>query len=626
VTSAPATPSPAPAPTAAPQPGAASPGVEAGLIELVKVLQKLERPDLAQRATAAAARLKRPNTVVCVVGEFKQGKSSLVNGLLGRTICPVDDDLATSAITLVRYGDEASASVRRRGEDGAAATNVAVPIESLSDWVSESGNPRNEKQVERVEITVPSPLLKQGLVVVDTPGMGGLGAGHAAATLAFLPFADGLVFVSDASAELSAPEVEFLRRATELCPTVLFALTKIDLYPQWQRIADLDRGHLDRQGLRIPTVAISSVVRSEALARKDKELNERSQFPVLVKELGDKVVAPAKAGAAERSASEARSIATMVRSGLEAEKSVLGDPAATKAALERLEAAKQRLEHLRGPGARWSTIVSDRTADLSNNVMFDFRAGMRQISRNMDEVIESLSKGDAWDDMVHDLQSDVADEVTRAFVALEEGRVAIRDEVVETLGEENLQVDLGPGSDMNWFDVSDLWQGKALDAETTGRKKAMTQGLTGIRGAQGGIMMFGMMGQFLPAAAGALIATNPVLLGIGALFGGMGLSEDRKRKVQMRRQTARTQVRQFLDDVQFEVTNQLTGIVRDVQRELRDEFTARLGELQRTYTDAAKSAQEDAQRTQSERSQRGSELDQSIAMLKKVEAALGAGR
>ncbi len=406
---------------------------------------------------------------------------------------------------------------------------------------------------------------------------------------------------------------------------MLFALTKIDLYPQWQRIAELDRGHLDRQGLRIPTVAVSSVVRSEALARKDKELNERSQFPMLVKELGDKVVAPAKAGAAERSAGEARSIAVMVRSGLEAEKSVIGDPAATKAALERLESAKQRLEHLRGPGARWSTIVSDRTADLSNNVMFDFRGGMRQISRNMDEVIESLSKGDAWDDMVHDLQADVADEVTRSFIALEEGRLAIRDEVVDTLGEENLQVDLGPGSDMNWFDVSDLWQGKALDATSSGRKKAFSQGLTGIKGAQGGIMMFGMMGQFLPAAAGALIATNPVLLGVGALFGGMGLSEDRKRKVQMRRQTARTQVRQFLDDVQFEVTNQLTGVVRDIQRELRDEFTSRLGELQRTYTDAAKSAQEDAQRSQSERSQRGSELDQSIAALRKLEAALGAG-
>jgi len=614
---------PAPsAPAAAPANQAAA-GVEAGLVELVRVLQKLERPDLAQRATAAAARLKRPSTVVCVVGEFKQGKSSLVNGLLGRTICPVDDDLATSAITLVRYGDEATASVRRRGDDG-TATSQSVPVEELTDWVSEIGNPKNAKQVERVEITVPSPLLKQGLVVVDTPGMGGLGAGHAAATLAFLPFADGLIFVSDASAELSAPEVVFLRRATELCPTVMFALTKIDLYPQWQRIAELDRGHLDRQGLRIPTVAVSSVIRTEALARKDKELNDRSRFPVLVKELGDKVVAPAKAGAATRSASEARSIALMVRSGLEAEKSVIGDPAATKAALERLEAAKQRLEHLRGPGARWSTIVGDRTADVSNNVMFDFRGGMRQISRNMDEVIEELNKGDAWDDMVHDLQADVADEVTRAFVALEEGRIAIRDEVVNTLGEENLQVDLGPGSGVDWFDVSDLWQGKALEASSSGKKKAFSQGLTGVKGAQGGIMMFGMMGQFLPAAAGALIATNPVLLGIGALFGTMGLSEDRKRKVQMRRQTARGQVRQFLDDVQFEVNNQLTAVIRDIQRELRDEFTARLGELQRTYTDAAKSAQEDAQRSQAERTQRGGELDQSIAALRKVEATLGA--
>ena len=60
-------------------------------------------------------------------------------------------------------------------------------------------------------------------------------------------------------------------------------------------------------------------------------------------------------------------------------------------------------------------------------------------------------------------------------------------------------------------------------------------GLTGLRGAQGGVMMFGMMGQFLPTAAATLVASNPVLLGAGALFGGMQLVEDRKRKVTMRR-------------------------------------------------------------------------------------------
>src|SRR5205807_8921351 len=130
---------------------------------------------------------------------------------------------------------------------------------------------------------------RQGLVLVDTPGMGGLGAGHAAATLAFLPFADGLILVSDASAELSAPEVEFLGRAAELCPTVLFVQTMIDLYPAWPRILDLNRGHLERAGVRVPSAVASSALRHEALARKDLELNERSQFPALIKALDEGV-------------------------------------------------------------------------------------------------------------------------------------------------------------------------------------------------------------------------------------------------------------------------------------------------------------------------------------------------
>ena len=180
---------------------------------------------------------------------------------------------------------------------------------------------------------------------------------------------------------------------------------------------------------------------------------------------------------------------------------------------------------------------------------------------------------------------------------------------------------------MTWFDVSDLWQGKALDAaDQRARRRRSTQGLTGIKGAQGGIMMFGMMGQFLPAAAGALLATNPVLLGIGALFGGMGLAEDRKRKVQMRRQTARTQVRQFLDDVQFEVTNQLTGVVRDIQRELRDEFTVA---ARRAAADVHRRGEAGPGGRPADAGASGpsaaSELDQSIAALTKLEAALGAG-
>ena len=101
-------------------------GLDAAIPQLVGVLQQLGRNDLADRANAAGARLRRPATVVCVVGEFKQGKSSLVNGLLGRDVCPVDDDVATAAITLVRYGDEPAAAVRRRVDGQQVAEQIAI--------------------------------------------------------------------------------------------------------------------------------------------------------------------------------------------------------------------------------------------------------------------------------------------------------------------------------------------------------------------------------------------------------------------------------------------------------------------------------------------------------------------
>ncbi len=597
---------------------------EALIIEVAKTLQQIGRTDLAERASVAAARVRRPATVVCVVGEFKQGKSSLINALLGQPVCPVDDDLATSAITLVRWGDQPAAVVRRKAESAAAGDppiTETIPIEQVGDWVSEIGNPHNHKRVERVDIVVPSPLLKQGLVIVDTPGMGGLGAGHTAATLSFLPFADGLIFVSDASAELSAPEVEFLARARDLCPTVLFVQTKIDLYPEWQRIIDLNRGHFQQAGLSLPIVAVSSALLGEALQRNDKSLAVLSRVPEVVKQLGDDVVGPAKALATRRSVGDVVAIIGQVLAGLRAEQGILADPATAAAALTALNEARARLEFLRGPASKWNVLVGDQVSDLSNNVSYRFRGASRNISRTMDERIEQLTNGSEWDELARYIQTVVADEVTTVFIDLENGRNNIRSEVVELLRDEHL--DLAEVSPIGAsFDVTELWQGKALEEAASSGKKAFRSSITTIRGAQGGVMMFGMLGTFLPAAAGVLIASNPVLLGIGAVFGGMSLADDRKRKVAARRQTARSQVRQFLDDVQFEMGNQMGNLIRDIQRDLRDEFTARITELVRTYTDTATRAQTDAQSSAQDRQQRAGELVSQIDTLAKHEAAL----
>ena len=81
------------------------------------------RPDLADRLRASGQRLADPSFQVLVVGEFKQGKSSLVNALLGEDICPVDDDIATAVPTLMRFG------VRLRWQTPASC-NAAKPATS----------------------------------------------------------------------------------------------------------------------------------------------------------------------------------------------------------------------------------------------------------------------------------------------------------------------------------------------------------------------------------------------------------------------------------------------------------------------------------------------------------------
>jgi hypothetical protein len=579
--------------------------------DLARLMVSLGRTDLAVRAQAAAARLRRPNTVVCVVGEFKQGKSSLVNALLGTVACPVDDDLATAAVTLVRFGESPAAMVKCRHDGQQSVTSI--PISDVREWVSESGNPHNHKGVERVEMTLPSALLRQGLVLVDTPGAGGLSAGQAAATTAFLPFADGLLFVSDASAELSGAELDFLRSARQLCPTVLLVQTKVDLYPAWPRIVAINRAHLSHLDVDIPIVAVSSVLRFEALRRKDRALNERSRVPDVVKHLSKDVVTPAKATVMVRSVGDALSIIDQVARGLATEKAAALDPDATASVIAELDVAKLRLEYLRGPAAKWATLVGDRVNELSNTATFQLRSASRQISRMMDDRIEELAQGDEWDELARYLQDVVAEEVAKVFVMLEQGRVTLRADVIELLRDE--QVYVNSDDVVGGINLIDNWSAKQLDAAKSAGKKAVTVGLTTIRGAQGGITMLGMLGNLLPAAAGGLMASNPVLLGVGALFGSMGLAEDRKRKVTARRQAARAQMRQLLDDVQFDVGNQVAAAVRAMQRDLRDEFGDRLGELITTCTETAQNAQLTAKRTVSEREAAAARLDKVLAAL-----------
>lgn len=620
--------------TTSPKPGNTDDGTPAarpdqttvamGLVATARqAMDECSRPDLQARLSVALSRVQRPTTVVCVVGEFKQGKSSLVNALLGGEACPVDDDLATSAITVVTGGDKPKVTVHRR-QDGKAVAEE-IDHRSLRDYVTERGNPDNQRGLERVEIQLKHPLLAKGLTLVDSPGMGGLGPASSAATLAFLPYADALLFVSDASAELSAPEVEFLRTASGLCPTVLFCLSKTDLYPSWRRIADIDAGHLERAGVRLSAiVALSSPLRLAAFAQNDRSLSVESGYQNLLGHLESEVIGKAKQVAVDRALQEAVAAVAQVRTGYATELGVLDDPAAAGALLAELEAAKSRLEHLKGPAARWSIVLNDRMADLSSEAAHRFRGSLRSVNRSLDERIEALSTTEDWEQLSRDLQTSVSGAVAEVFAELEAGAERTRQELADLLGDEIRSLPLGRGG-KEGVDVASLWTDRSLETSTGLSGKVMS-GFSILRGAQGGMMMFGMMGRFLPAAASAVLLSNPITIGFGAVFAGQALLDQRKRRLAAQRQQARVATRQFVDEVQFEVGNELSELVRSFQRQLRDEFGERISELQRTTAETAKRSSDGLAKDAASREARRNDLANRIQVLTKLGRQLEAVR
>lgn len=582
-------------------------GLEAGVA--------YQRPDLEQRLRGAQERVTRTETVICVAGEFKQGKSSLINALIGEQVSPVDADLATSTLLSLRYGQPPQVTVRRK----LAGSVVTDDIDraQLMEYASERGNPDNERQVELVEVTVPNAFLEHGIVLVDTPGAGSLSGGYAAATLAFLPMADGLLFVTDASAELSAPEVEYLLQARERCPTVIVAVTKTDLYPEWRRIVALNQGHLARAGVDAPVLPVSSLLRTIALERKDRAMNQESGMPALLKSIKSEMLERAEDNAQRDGLRVVAAAAAQMSAGFQAEYDLLQSDADTGEALGGLELARERLNHLRSQGARWSTVLNDGFAVLTSDVDYHFRSTMRTLLRELEDELEKIDPATEWEALAARLQAAVTKATDDAFQRIDDGVLRLRDEIAELLADEVAELSRRalPGPVL---DVSRLWPDRK--PETSGPAGKVFKGLSAMRGSYMGLLMAGMLGSLLGIAV-----IGPVLIGAGLLFGGRQFIEERKRDVQRRRQQSRQFIRQFIDDVQFEIGAKIRDTTRDLQRELRDFFTERVTELSRTYSVTVQNVQQSLQQDQGTRAARVSELrtriDKLNELLRRVEVA-----
>jgi hypothetical protein len=168
-------------------------------------------------------RLQKSVLHVAVLGQFKRGKSTLINALLGSELLPSALLPLTSVPTLVRYGERAYAALKFK--DG---SSKEIEIEKLSEFVTEQGNPANERGVERADLYCDTPILAGGIVIIDTPGIGSTFTHNTDVTIDFLPHCDLGLFLTSPDPPLTEVEVEFLNLVSRRVTHLIFILNKID--------------------------------------------------------------------------------------------------------------------------------------------------------------------------------------------------------------------------------------------------------------------------------------------------------------------------------------------------------------------------------------------------------------
>jgi GTP-binding protein EngB required for normal cell division len=196
---------------------------------LSQVAVTLGSERIATEANDLAQRVAEGRFFVACVGQFKRGKSTLMNALVGEAILPSGVLPVTTVPTVVRYGERPSARIRIQGNWSEIATS------ELEQYISEEHNPENTKGIEGVEVFVPGLLLRSGMCFVDTPGLGSVFTGNTAATQAFIPHIDAAIAVVGADPPISGDELTLIEAVAQHVSHILVVLNKAD------RVTDMER-------------------------------------------------------------------------------------------------------------------------------------------------------------------------------------------------------------------------------------------------------------------------------------------------------------------------------------------------------------------------------------------------
>ena len=168
---------------------------------------------------------------VAILGQFKAGKSSFLNSLIGKSILPVGVTPVTTTITRLQYGSRERVLIHHF--DG---KEQEADLSAVEEFTSEARNPSNRQSVEWVDVELPALERYAGLRLVDTPGLGSIFRYHMETSSNWLPEVGAAMVAISADRPLAENDLQLIRDLRKHTPKIILLLTKADLLsPEQQK-------------------------------------------------------------------------------------------------------------------------------------------------------------------------------------------------------------------------------------------------------------------------------------------------------------------------------------------------------------------------------------------------------
>lgn len=397
--------------------------VTSALRDLGKAAQSIGARSLfARLESELVGKLEADRFHLVVVGEFNHGKSTFVNALLGRTVLPAGVTPTTAVIHHLEHAETARARVvYANGE------KRELPFEAVRKFSVGGAEEGAASDVAYLEVGYPAEILRERIVLVDTPGVNDLSLQRADITYSYIPRSDAVLFLLDAGQPLKESERVFLQEKLlgQSRDKIIFVVTKRDIWSDDEQTEALAYVRTEL-GKLVKSPVVFAVSAERALEGKPLE----SGMPELLAHLTSFLAEERGRILLDNALGEGLEVGRLLAQGIDARR---------RAAAMTAEELTRKIELLESDLAGQTKTIEERRGAIREEVAAIKAWARRDLDRFVEDVIKSLpsviddaSTGDIKTHLAPFLERTLTDwakaetqEIASALEALAERTIAI---------------------------------------------------------------------------------------------------------------------------------------------------------------------------------------------------------